>query len=84
MHSGFEFLYLLEGDLELRHGEQGCILGAGDAVYFDSSTPHAYQCAGRKTASAIIVTMYRVPAGRTVPFRAVNAAKTVPDRPNPA
>jgi transcriptional regulator with XRE-family HTH domain len=84
MHSGFEFLYLLEGDLELRHGEQGCILGAGDAVYFDSSTPHAYQCAGKKPASAVIVTMYRAPAGRSVPLRAVSAAKTAPDKPNSA
>jgi transcriptional regulator with XRE-family HTH domain len=82
MHAGFEFLYVLEGELEVRHGEQGCMLGAGDAVYFDSSTPHAYQCAGRKPASAIIVTMYQAPAGRSVPLRAVSVAKTAPGKPD--
>jgi transcriptional regulator with XRE-family HTH domain len=59
MHPGSEFLYVLEGELEVRHGEQGCMLGAGDAVYFDSSTPHAYLCAGRKPAGAIIVTLHQ-------------------------
>ena len=48
MHPGFEFLYVLEGELELRHGEQDCTLEAGDAVYFDASTPHSYQCAGQE------------------------------------
>jgi transcriptional regulator with XRE-family HTH domain len=57
MHAGSEFLYVLEGELELRHGDQACTLEAGDAVYFDSSTPHSYQCAGKKPAGAIIVTM---------------------------
>ena len=27
MHPGFEFLYVLEGELEMRHGEQACTLG---------------------------------------------------------
>jgi transcriptional regulator with XRE-family HTH domain len=62
MHAGFEFLYLLEGALALRHGEQACTLEAGDAVYFDASTPHSYQCAGKKPAGAIIVTMHQMPA----------------------
>jgi transcriptional regulator with XRE-family HTH domain len=71
MHPGSEFLYLLEGELELRHGEQGCLLGAGDAVYFDSSTPHAYQCQGKKPASAIIVTLHQ--AAGAMPLRAAIA-----------
>jgi len=62
MHPGSEFLYVLEGELEIRHGEQGCLLGAGDAVYFDASTPHAYLCVGRKPAGAIIVTLHQTPA----------------------
>ena len=68
MHAGFEFLYLLEGELALRHGEQVCTLEAGDAVYFDASTPHSYQCAGKKPAGAIIVTMHQAPAA--MPLRA--------------
>ncbi len=71
MHPGSEFLYVLEGELELRHGEQGCLLGAGDAVYFDSSVPHAYQCQGKKPASAVIVTLHQAPGA--MPLRAVSA-----------
>ena len=62
MHPGFEFLYVLEGELEIRHGDKGCMLEAGDAVYFDSNTPHAYLCVGKKPASAIIVTLHQAPA----------------------
>ena len=48
MHPGYEFLYVLEGELDLRHGEHQCTLEPGDAVYFDASTPHSYVCAGKK------------------------------------
>jgi transcriptional regulator with XRE-family HTH domain len=61
MHPGFEFLYLLDGDLELRHGDHECKLEIGDSVYFDASTPHSYQCVGNKPARAIIVTMHQAP-----------------------
>jgi len=82
MHPGSEFLYVLEGELEVRHGEQGCMLGAGDAVYFDASTPHAYLCAGRKPAGAIIVTLHHGPeAGHPRPVSARNVASG-PARPN--
>src|SRR5208283_2016457 len=52
MHPGFEFLYVLEGELGIRHGEHDCTLEAGDAVYFDASTPHSYACAGKRPANA--------------------------------
>lgn len=82
MHGGFEFLYLLDGELKLLHGEQACTLEAGDAVYFDASTPHSYQCAGKKPAGAIIVTMHQAPAA--MPARATGAARTVPVTANSA
>jgi quercetin dioxygenase-like cupin family protein len=72
MHPGFEFLYLLEGELELRHGDQSNTLEAGDAVYFDASTPHSYQCLGKKPAGAIIVTMHQPLSAMGTPQRAVN------------
>ena len=59
MHRGFEFLYLLEGELGLRHQDQESVLEAGDAAYFDASAPHSYRCAGSKPARAIIVTMHQ-------------------------
>ncbi|MGA2888884.1 MAG: XRE family transcriptional regulator [Terracidiphilus sp.] len=80
MHPGFEFLYMLDGELELHHGEQECTLTPGDAVYFDSSTPHSYQCAGRRAATAIIVTMHQAPT-IPLPVRAMSAAKTTPSMP---
>ena len=61
MHAGFEFLYVLAGELIVRHGDQEATLGAGDAVYFDSGTPHSYRCAGAKPAEALIVTIHMRP-----------------------
>ncbi len=58
VHPGFEFLYVLDGELEVRHGDTVQVLNAGDGVYFDASTAHSYRCAGNKPASAIIVTMH--------------------------
>jgi transcriptional regulator with XRE-family HTH domain len=59
MHPGFEFLYVLHGELGLHHGGVNHLLEPGDSVYFDSSTPHSYHCAGKKPAGAIIVTMHQ-------------------------
>jgi transcriptional regulator with XRE-family HTH domain len=59
VHPGYEFLYMLEGELEIRHGDKTHTLEAGDGVYFDASTPHAYRCAGKNPAVAIIVTMHQ-------------------------
>jgi len=73
MHSGFEFLYVLEGDLEVHHGDQACTLELGDAIYFDASTPHSYRSSGKKPASAIIVTMHQAPTLSPTPLRAVTA-----------
>jgi transcriptional regulator with XRE-family HTH domain len=72
IHPGFEFLYVLDGDLELHHGDQLATLESGDAVYFDASTPHSYQCAGKKSANAIIVTMHSAPTTHPIPMRTVN------------
>ena len=70
MHPGFEFLYVLEGELGLQHGENHCKLEPGDAVYFDASTPHSYLCSGGKPASALIVTMHQpLPAQTIAPLR---------------
>ena len=59
MHPGYEFLYVLDGELDLQHGENRCTLAPGDAVYFDSATAHSYVCHGNKPAGALIVTMHQ-------------------------
>ena len=74
IHPGFEFLYVLHGELSLRHGDQESILEAGDSAYFDAGTPHSYQCVGRKPAGAIIVTMHQTPATQSQPSRTASSA----------
>jgi transcriptional regulator with XRE-family HTH domain len=60
VHPGYEFLYVLDGELEIRHGDKFHVLTPGDGVYFDASTPHAYRCAGKAATQAIIVTMHQM------------------------
>jgi transcriptional regulator with XRE-family HTH domain len=79
MHTGFEFLYVVAGELTLRHGEQEARLGPGDAVYFDAGTPHSYRCAGAKSAEAVIVTMHQLPADHPQSLRPATVA--APARP---
>jgi transcriptional regulator with XRE-family HTH domain len=64
VHTGFEFLYVLNGELEINHSDKQSILEAGDGVYFDASTPHSYRCAGSTPAVAIIVTMHQMQASQ--------------------
>ena len=59
VHAGFEFLYVLSGQMDIRHGAEAHILEPGDSVYFDASTPHSYRCAGKEPSSAIIVTQHQ-------------------------
>jgi uncharacterized cupin superfamily protein len=56
-HVGCEFLYLLTGALDVRHGETTHHIEAGDAIYFDANTTHNYTCTGEVPATALIVTL---------------------------
>jgi len=56
-HAGCEFLYLLSGALDVRHGEVTHHVEAGDAIYFDANTIHSYVCSGKTPATAVIVTL---------------------------
>ncbi len=69
MHAGFEFLYVLAGELAVRHGDHEATIGAGDAVYFDAATPHSYRCAANKPTEAIIVTLSQPATGQPQPMR---------------
>lgn len=84
MHPGYEFLYVLDGDMSLHHGEHQCSLEAGDAVYFDAGTPHSYECVGKKPAEAIIVTMHQPPSVQPLSLRpvgVVNPGRVAPSTP---
>jgi transcriptional regulator with XRE-family HTH domain len=81
MHPGYEFLYVLEGELDLHHGDHQCILEPGDAVYFDASTPHSYVCAGKKAADALIVTMHQPPPTQPVTLLRQGVPRALPGSP---
>ncbi len=64
VHPGFEFLYIVEGELEIQHADKQHTLEQGDGVYFDASTPHSYRCVSQQPAKAIIVTMHQQPVAQ--------------------
>ncbi|MDB5805627.1 MAG: family transcriptional regulator [Betaproteobacteria bacterium] len=39
-HEGLEFLHILEGRIQYRHGNQIFMLGPGDSLTFDGKVPH--------------------------------------------
>lgn len=54
-HDGYEFIYLLEGELEFHYGTEIMQLLAGDSIYYDSSEPHGYVSVGEQRATAVAV-----------------------------
>ncbi len=68
-HVGCEFLFLLSGDLDVKHGESTHHIEAGDAIYFDAATVHSYQCVGDKPATALIVTLQQPVTASQAPQR---------------
>jgi len=65
-HYGCEFLYVLKGELDVRHGGTIQTLHTGDSAYFDSSTVHSYLCVGDTPAIVLIVTLQQ-PIGASSP-----------------
>lgn len=39
-HEGEEFIYVLEGVIEVSHGKKNHVIKAGDTIYYDSIVPH--------------------------------------------
>lgn len=54
-HEGAELIYVIKGQLGVDVDGEDVTLDAGDAMYFDSSAPHAYRREGRSSCSAIVV-----------------------------
>jgi quercetin dioxygenase-like cupin family protein len=44
VHEGEEFLFVLEGEMEVTIGEHREILHPGDSIYYHSSIPHLVKC----------------------------------------
>lgn len=56
-HDGQEFIYVMEGTMEVRLGEEVYLLYPGDAIYYDSTVPHLVKCHG-KEATRILAVLY--------------------------
>lgn len=54
-HAGEEFLYVLDGQVELEFPDRIVRLDAGDSVYFDSLVPHRARSSGPQIATALVV-----------------------------
>lgn len=54
-HKGEEFLFVLDGDLEFRYGEECVVLHEGDSLYFDSSIPHGYRGIDGKVKTLAVI-----------------------------
>ncbi|ACV68108.1 helix-turn-helix domain-containing protein [Desulfohalobium retbaense] len=54
-HAGQEFIYMLEGRLEIRLGTNTEILDPGDSLYFSSRTPHALRSLSEQPAQFLDV-----------------------------
>ena len=58
-HEGEEFLYGLEGEIEIEygHGENGqvYVLGPGESIYYDSIVPHQVRAHDNQTAKFLAV-----------------------------
>jgi transcriptional regulator with XRE-family HTH domain len=59
-HEGEEFLYVLEGAIEVEYGKEISTLAEGDSIYYDSIVPHQVRAADG--ASARILAVVYAPA----------------------
>ncbi len=92
-HPGHEFLYLVEGELDVQHGAAMHTLQAGDAAYFDAGVAHSYICRGDLPAKTLLVTLQANGSGvqhqngngngNTHRVRPANGTPTDGQRPRP-
>ena len=55
-HPGGEFIYVLQGTLTVRVGDEDHAIEPGDSMYFDASVPHGYRRTAGRACHAVIVT----------------------------
>lgn len=54
-HIGEEFIFVLEGKVEVRILEHTDVLNPGDSIYYDSTVPHVVSCHGNEPATILAV-----------------------------
>ena len=55
-HEGEEFIFVLEGHIEINYGQSVYQLAAGDSIYYDSIVPHNVHATG--SAARILAVVY--------------------------
>ena len=56
-HAGQEFIYVLQGAMEVILEDHTDVLNAGDNIYYDSTVPHLVRCHGDKE-TVILAVLY--------------------------
>jgi len=54
-HEGEEFIYMLDGKLEIEYGKDTFVLEPGDSIYYDSVIPHQVRCVSEGPARILAV-----------------------------
>lgn len=57
-HDGIELLYMLEGEVEYRHGDQTFLMAPGDSLFFDADAPHGPEKLNKLPARFLSVISY--------------------------
>lgn len=62
-HPGIEFIYMLEGQIEYRHGQHTYLLSPGDALSFRGEVPHGPEKLVQLPIRFLAIIYYSNPAG---------------------
>ena len=54
-HEGEEFIYVMEGEIELLYGQEKYFLTTGDSIYYDSVVPHDLHAHDREASILAVV-----------------------------
>ena len=54
-HEGEEFVYVLNGEIEIKYGSKTYLLKQGDSIYYDSIVPHHVHSSNGQTANVLAV-----------------------------
>ena len=54
-HEGEEFIYVMEGQIEILYGQEKYLLSKGDSIYYDSIVPHDLHAYGDSDSKILAV-----------------------------
>ncbi len=57
-HEGEEFLYVLEGEVEITYGKESYLLKKGDSIYYDSIVSHNISSASMEKGAKLLAIIY--------------------------